>query len=284
MTRSEVGGNKLEEGVDFKQLDTWKHKADYSFNEFSGTFVLLDDQHLNSKVYGMCLHMIDLTRVIMSTPELSGIISYGLAPVTQILTNYLLLTADECSSWHHHFNQYIADDDNEYDMGNLKAAVTQALFTLVELYEDDAVKMMMAVIDTLLFNYQEKDMKSLFVGILKRIPGSLQSIVKAQNIEELFDFKLSDIFGQPESLQWKRREAALLMLGKFSTDIVGNYAAGDKKKVKTLVDSLISILAEPGIDPIRRNNLLSTRKRPLDHRSNHRLSKRRDQRIARHNI
>lgn len=270
--RSEVGGNKLEEGVDFKQLDTWTKKMDPCFNEFSGTFVLLDDQHLNSKVYGMCLHMVDLTRVIMSTPELSGIISYGLAPVTQILTNYLILTADECTSWHHHFNQYIADDDNEYDMGNLKAAVTQSLFTLVELYEEDAVKMMMAVIDTLLFNYQEKDMKSLFVGILKRIPGPLQAIVKSQNIEELFDFKLSDVFGQPLSLKWKRREAALLLLGKFSTDIVGSYAAGDKKKVKVLVDSLISIITEPGINPICKIDLYSARQRPLDYRSDHRFS------------
>lgn len=248
--RSEVGGNRLAEVIDYKQLDTWKEKVDPHQNEFSGTFVLLDDQHLNSKVYGLCLHMIDLARIILSEPQLAGIVTYGLVPLTRILSHYLLMTSEEISTWASQHNQYLADDENEYDTSNIKVLTLQTFNSLIERFEDDAIKCLMAIVDGHLFNFEDKEMKSIFLGILKRVPGPMQMTIKALNLEDLFEFNLPAIFGQAPSLFWKRREAALLILGKFSTDIVGSYAQEDKGKVKTLIDSLISIISEKNLNPI----------------------------------
>lgn len=250
--RSEVAGNRLAEVIDYKQLDTWRQKVDPLNNEFAGTFVLLDDQHLNSKVYGLCLHMIDLARIILSEPQLAGIITYGLVPLTRILSNYLLMTSDEVRTWSSQYNQYVADDENEYDTSNIKVLALQTFNSLIERFEDDAIKCLMAIIDGHLFNFEDKDMKSIFLGILKRVPGPMQLTIKALNLEDLFEFNLSAIFGNSPSLHWKRREAALLILGKFSTDIVSSHAQEDKSKVKTLVDNLISIIGESNLNPIRR--------------------------------
>lgn len=266
VTRSEVGGNKLPEVIDYKQLDTWREKVDPHFNEFVGTFVLLDDQHLNSKVYGLCLHMIELARIILSEPQLAGIITYGLVPLTRILSNYLMVTNEEMVTWSSQHNQYVADDENEYDTSNIKVLTLQTLNVLIERFDEDAIKCLMAVIDGNLFNYEDKEMKSIFLGILKRVPGPMQMTIKALNLEDLFEFNLTAIFGHSQSLFWKRREAALLILGKFSTDIVSSHAQEDRDKVKILIDSLISILGETNLNPIRKICFISSWKRPLDYR------------------
>lgn len=262
-------GNKLAEVIDYKQLDTWREKVDIHQNDFTGTFVLLDDQHLNSKVYGLCLHMIDLARIILSEPQLAGIVTYGLVPLTRILSHYLLMTTEEIATWSTQHNQYVSDDENEYDTSNIKVLALQTFNSLIERFEDDALKCLMAIVDGHLFNFEDKEMKSIFLGILKRVPGPMQMTIKALNLEDLFEFNLPAIFGNSTSLYWKRREAALLILGKFSTDIIGHYAQEDKRKVKTLIDSLISILTEKNLNPIGKLQIMSIGQRPLDYRRDH---------------
>ena len=75
--------------------------------------------------------------------------------------------------------------------------------------------------------------------------------VKALNLDDLFSFNLSNIFGQASTLIWKRKEVALLLLGKFSTDIVASYTEGEAKgQVPVLINSLMGILTEKDINPM----------------------------------
>ena len=110
----------MTEVIDYKKIDLCKEKTNPELNEFTGTFVLLDDQHMPSKVYGLCLHMVDLASIILNERQLGGIIVYGLIPLTRILSLYLMVTAEEVKNWQEDSNQYIADDENEHDTTNIK--------------------------------------------------------------------------------------------------------------------------------------------------------------------
>ena len=228
--------------------------------------MLLEDQHLNSKVYGLCLQMIELTAIILNDPQLREIITYGLIPLTRILVNYLMVTEEDLRNWRQDANQYISDDENEHDSSNIKVLTLQTFSQLIENFEEDAVKCLMAIVDGLLFNAQDKDLKNVFLGILKRVPLITQNAIKALNLEELFDFNLNAVFGSVPSLAWKRKETALLLLGKFSTDIVATYTKDKKGALSTLLDSLISLLGDADLHPVRRLRSLSAGQKPLDHR------------------
>ena len=240
----------MTESIKFKNLDNCADKVDPTHNEFKGSFVLLEDQHLNSKVYGLCLQMIELTAIIVSKNELTTIISYGLIPLTRILSHYLMVTEEDVRNWRTDANQYISDDENEHDTSNIKVLTIQTFSQMIETYEEDSVRCMMAIVDGLLFNAQDKDMKDVFMGIMKRVPGPMQLAIKSLNLEDLFDFNLNSFFGNQASLSWKRRETALLLLGKFSTDIVASYSREKKGGLTQLIDNLISILSEKDIHPI----------------------------------
>lgn len=223
-------------------------------NEFTGSFVLLEDQHLNSKVYGLCLQMIELTAIILNDGQLREIITYGLIPLTRILVNYLMVTEEDLRNWRQDANQYISDDENEHDSSNIKVLTLQTFSQLIENFEEDAVKCLMAIVDGLLFNAQDKDLKNVFLGILKRVPLITQNAIKALNLEELFDFNLNAVFGSLPSLAWKRKETALLLLGKFSTDIVATYTKDKKGALSSLLDSLISLLGDVDLHPVRKSH------------------------------
>ena len=165
-----MGGNKLIQKPDLKQFANPEFKEPQIFlrNETQG-FALIEDDLLGSEVYGTCLNLLDLCSSIITSPDLQGIISFGMLPLMKIISNFLLLTKEEEIMWNEDFNQYVSSDEDEHDMTNIKNLVYQIFNNLIEMFlnSDEAIKGLMSLIDFLLFNKSKEEMSNLFTKLLK---------------------------------------------------------------------------------------------------------------------
>lgn len=76
------------------------------------------------------------------------------------------MTKLEEKIWREDSNQYVAGEEDEYDMSNIKNLVLQILNNMVEQFPN-MVQNLMTLIDNLLFGSQEEEMKNLFAKLLK---------------------------------------------------------------------------------------------------------------------
>ena len=253
--RSEVAGNRISENIDLTKLEVTQDKVQFRDNEFSNGYNLLQDQHYQSKMYGLALNLLDLTGIILGERQLSGMITYGLVPVTRILAHYLMLSCEDMRNWSQDPYQYIEDDENEHDMSSIRVLTLQILSGLIERFPADGVKCIMSVIDTYLFGADDGNLKPAFVALLKKVPSMMVPIIKELHLEDLFDFDLKQVFGNSQMISWKRKEVALNLLGKFSSDILSAYNNDHKKQSSILIERLILLFGDKLLHPAGRRSV-----------------------------
>lgn len=206
-------------------------------------------------MHGLALNLLDLTGIILNERQVSGMITYGLVPVTRILAHYLMNTTEDMRNWSQDPYQYIDDDENEHDMSSIKAVTLQTFSSLIDKFPSDAVKCIMAIIDTYLFGGDDGNLKSAFVALLKRVPAMMVPVIKELNLEDLFDFDLRTVFGSSPTITWRRKELALNLLGKFSSDIVSAYNKEHKGQSGILIERLIQLFGDSHLHPVGKTTL-----------------------------
>lgn len=130
-------------------------------------FTFDEDDHLSTRMYGVALHLLELTSILMFESQLSGIISYGMIPLTKIICNYLLTRKEEEQMWTEDSNHYLANDEDEHDNSSLRNLALSVFSNLIERFDEDAIESIMLLIDHLLFGSKDKDMKAMFFNLLK---------------------------------------------------------------------------------------------------------------------
>lgn len=163
----EVGGKMISDDPDFESLDDANNmRPKYGGFSMKG-FTFDEDDHLSTRIYGVALHLLELTSILMFESQLSGIISYGMIPLTKIICNYLLMRKEEEQMWVEDSNHYLANDEDEHDNSSLRNLALSVFSNLIERFDEDAIESIMVLIDHLIFGGKGKDMKQMFFNLLK---------------------------------------------------------------------------------------------------------------------
>lgn len=162
----EIGGKKVMEDPDYETLDDHNNlRPKYGGFMMKG-FTFDEDDHLSTRIYGVALHLLELTSILMFESQLSGIMSYGMIPLTKIICNYLLMRREEQQMWFEDSNHYLSNDEDEHDNSSIRNLALSVFSNLIERFDEDAIKSIMVLIDHLLFGSKEQDLRLMFFNLL----------------------------------------------------------------------------------------------------------------------
>lgn len=249
--RMEIGGKALSKNPNFLTIDDHLNLRSQREGRNIPGFSFSDDNFLSSEIYGVALHMLDLTNILLFDPQLSNILNYGMIPLVKLISNFLLMRKEEEEIWTHDYNQYLLDEEDEYDNTSIKNLALSAISSLIERFGDDAIRAIMLHIDVLVFGSNDLDMKTLFKDLLRDgifnhnlVPEMMKRIIKQLDLEALFEFKLENTFGNSNMIAWKKKEMGLLLLGSFSQDLVYyQHQQQGNEGIVALVKGLLNLIS-----------------------------------------
>ena len=138
-------------------------------------------------------------------------------------------------------NQFIADDEDEGNMRNLRVAVLKLISTLIEQYGDDAIQAIMLISEKFLLNLDEENSYGFLQNVLGKLSGNEFKSLQDFDAEKLLNFiKTSHFECDHIDNLWKKKETGLLLLGSFSEDIIALQARNSSKfDIGELLQNLI---------------------------------------------
>jgi hypothetical protein len=114
-------------------------------------FTFASDDHFPSPIFGLVLMLLELSTTLLYSPDLKGMLKFGILPLAKIVANYALMRKEEEDIWSSDPNQYIESDENEADLWNMRNLALNFLSNLIERFGVDATKCIMCVIESILF-------------------------------------------------------------------------------------------------------------------------------------
>lgn len=170
LIRVEVGGKVLTENPDFHTLDDFNNLRSPSDFEDPIGFTFISDDHFSTPTFGLALTLLELSTTLLYSPDLKGLLSFGILPLVKIVSNYALMRKEEEEIWQHDPNQYLESDENEGDFWNMRNIALNFLSNLIERFGTDAIKGIMCVIENMLFGGdtgEDKRSADVFFSLLK---------------------------------------------------------------------------------------------------------------------
>lgn len=221
----EVQNKKIEdfEAVQNKSLKPGDAKNSIKVrNETDYGFELENDYHLSSDLQGVALELLELTSILVFEPKLNNVIAFGLLPLANLIIFYCLMTKEEIDMWHTDPNQYIATKEDIMDCYdyNIRDISLKTFSNIIEKYKNDAIQIIMVVIDSLIFQNDKSDVKKIYNNMISSAPTYVQKSLKEFDFSNLMNLNLQDIFPDEQKFEELKSEVALLILGQFAEDIV----------------------------------------------------------------
>lgn len=97
--RIEVGGKQLIEDPDYTTLDDMNNlRNNKDFVEPIG-FTFTSDDHFPTPTFGLVLTLLELSTTLLYSPDLRGLLNFGILPLAKIVANYALMRKEEEDIW-----------------------------------------------------------------------------------------------------------------------------------------------------------------------------------------
>lgn len=94
-------------------------------------------------------------------------IAFGLLPLANLIIFYCLLTKEDEDMWDTDPNQYISahEDKEGYDY-SIRDISLRTFSNIIEKYKNDAVQIIMVIIDSLIFHNDKSDVKKIYNNMI----------------------------------------------------------------------------------------------------------------------
>jgi hypothetical protein len=95
------------------------------------------------------------------------VIAFGLLPLANLIIFYCLLTKEDEDMWDTDPNQYISahEDKEGYDY-SIRDISLRTFSNIIEKYKNDAVQIIMVIIDSLIFHNDKSDVKKIYNNMI----------------------------------------------------------------------------------------------------------------------
>jgi importin-9 len=186
-------------------------------------FEFLEDGDMIDYVEGLTLQLIELMITLTERRQLEPILRLGIFPLTNSLAYYMLFSKEQEKNWFDDPNQFVADDEDEGNMLSVRNGALKIIDNLIEAYGDEATQALMVISEKFLTNMKEEEVYGFLKGVFEKVnlKGSKASVLQDFDTDKLIALVKSSHFeGDHPDHVWKKREVGLLLLGKYSEDIV----------------------------------------------------------------
>ena len=103
---------------------------------------------------------------------------------------------------------------------NIRDISLRTFSNIIEKYKNDAVQIIMVIVDSLIFHNDKSDVKKIYNNMITAAPPYVQKSLKEFDFSNLMNLNLHDIFPNEQKFEEKKNEVALLIMGQFAEDIV----------------------------------------------------------------
>jgi len=123
------------------------------------------------------------------------------------------MTKDDENLWDTDPNQYISqrEEINDGFDYNIRDITLKTFSNIIEKYKNDAIQIIMVIIDSLIFHNDKSDVKKIYNNMITSAPAYVQKSLKEFDFSNLMNLNLSDLFGDEETQKFedKKSEVAL---------------------------------------------------------------------------
>ena len=154
------------------------------------------------------------------------------------------MTKEDQDLWHTDPNQYIASKDDILDCYdyNIREISLKTFSNIIEKYKNDAIQIIMVIIDSLIFQNDKSDVKKIYNNMISSTPTYVQKSLKEFDFSNLMNLNLQEIFPDDQKFEELKHEVALLILGHFAEDIVAYQENSGGFDFLILYKSLLNVI------------------------------------------
>jgi hypothetical protein len=228
------------------------------FHKVNAGFELDEDLDLTDDIQGLATQLIELLTTLLSNKNLHVILKFGIFPLMNCMSHYLLMTKEQEKLWVEDPNQFIAEDENEWDMGSIRNALTKLISSLIESQGDDATQAVIIIAEKFLLNLKEESTHGFLQVVLDKLNSNQFKSLQDFDAEKLLNFiKTSHYDSEIPDSVWKKKETGLLLLGTFSEDIIALQAKpGSNFDIATLLQNLLTEIGSTNSNPVLKGRTL----------------------------
>lgn len=177
-------------------------------------------------VEGLVIQLLELITSLLIRPVMGNEVVNELKSLINTLTWYLPLTLDQEEMWTDDPNQFIVDEDIEEYLKSPRLSCLKLISVLVDMFTDSTVEAIVRVVESMLSNISQ----GLSAPLLQSSNPEIQLLNDGYNRSIL-----EVVRKNPVKHMWKTREAAVLLLGNISQDII-SFNARIKKTGRQQLD------------------------------------------------
>ncbi|CAG9326241.1 unnamed protein product [Blepharisma stoltei] len=186
----------------------------YQANVVYSKEILINDELENETegVEGLTIQLLELITSLIIRPVIGPQVVGELKALVNTLAWYLPLTAEQEDLWSNDPNQFISEEDNEEYLKSSRTSCLKLISALVDLFGDASIECIVSAVESILRSISQESSAPLLYSSNEDI----------QNISNGINQHLQEIVKKFSSQHiWKAKEAAVLLLGSISTDIIG---------------------------------------------------------------
>lgn len=240
---------QIEDGMKQPPKDIQTKK--YSPNDEG--FDLNEDADMIDYVEGLAIQLLELMITLTEKKQLEPILRFGLFPIINCVSHYLLFSKEQERRWFDDANQFISDEEDLANMVSLRNSAQRVIGNLVQTYSHEATQAIMVIVEKFLKNMKEEEVYGFLKAGLEKLNMKQSKASALQDFDAdklLALIKTSHFEGEHPDHIWKKREVGLFLLGTFCEEIV--YLLNEKgqgEEINNLIEQLVFSL-EDNSNPI----------------------------------
>lgn len=166
-----------------------------------------------SGMHGVAALLLDLLSSLTLRPAVRQAVQLELVPIIRTLANYLLLSADQARQKDSDPAQFLLEEEGETGTRSARSGALKLISELVEVFREDAVRGVISVADMLC--------RESLVKVTRVKERAMTSQAEIMDFVARINGKIDEVTSRKSKVHaWKSREAAMLLLGKTSNDIL----------------------------------------------------------------